>query len=236
MSEDVSDQCAQKGDTAEHYFLRRPLGALGTSSWKVWRGTVPGLGHRLPVAQPVVQPSGEETMTEEQSATLTLRRQPGTEGEHRFDPDIPVLFEMFRTSDFENASELVGSLQQGQPADARPLKTPFWPHVFYGVTDTPRRDDETGPEQAPSESGAEGESPPGIPDSTADNKERIRKPNLHWLNFWMIFSSVLAISGVAILYWGSSINHIQVARAGLYTFSAAMALWAIPLSPIPYPH
>ena len=171
-------------------------------------------------------------MTEEQSATLTLRRQPGTEGEHRFDPDIPVLFEMFRTSDFENATELVGSLQQGQPADVSTLKDAILAaFVFYGVTDrTQVAMYETGPEQAPSESGVEGESPPGIPDSTADNKERIRKPNLHWLNFWMIFSSVLAISGVAILYWGSSINHIQVARAGLYTFSAAMALWAIPFT------
>lgn len=64
----------------------------------------------------------------------------------------------------------------------------------------------------------------------ASSKGEQSRPQLHWINQWLMFTSIIAALGIAVIYWGSSLSNPTVIFAGLLIFSGSAISWLVPFT------
>ncbi len=89
--------------------------------------------------------------------------------------------------------------------------------------------------EVPGETAVEVSDPPEA-DTKPENRPESNIPTLglHWINRFLLLTSITAGFGIAIIYWGSSLNNSTLIFAGLITFSGAVISWFVPFSVISF--
>ena len=172
-------------------------------------------------------------MAEDRTATLNMRRRSRITEEEQWPREESLRIEILSPSDLSNAApEVVRSLEQGEPISVYSFKDVVEAaSVFYDVQG-PGDIVLYGIRRGEKEANNEGEKTPlqAASHSVPSEPPQSLGSNPYWPRNWIIMSSFVAGLAIAIIYWGSTVNHATVVFAGIITFTAAVLSWLVPIA------